>query len=260
MTDYAYFSNALLDLADATQDERWLQRAEQIAIAMLTRVDTPDAGAFKLSANENDSSLLAGFVSARDDAISSGNSMAAQVLARLYWRTGTVDYRNRARAVLSTFATQMTDQPGSLSGMLLAAHLLNNDEAGSRHYAALGKVRVDSKIDQQKLLVKITIDPGWHINAFRVIQDNLIPTELLPTTSQCPTISQVSYPEGELVSLGFQDDALLVYENTVELLADIDWPESANCKLLSSELKIQACSDEVCMLPETLALRVSVHK
>ena len=260
LTDYAYFSNALLDLADATQDQQWLARAEQISAAMLIGFDTPDGGAFKLSAAENDSSLLAGFVSARDDAINSGNSMAAQVLARLYRRTGKVDYRNRARKVLSTFASQMTANPGSLSGMLLAAHLLNNDEAGSRNYAALGKVRIDSKLAHGKLLVKITIDAGWHINAYRVIQDNLIATALMPTTSHCPTIGQVTYPDGKLVSLGFQDDALLVYENTVELLADIEWPESATCNLLAGELKIQACSDEVCMLPETLALRVSPHK
>jgi len=259
LEDYAYFANALLDLYDLENDQRWLTRAQELSQQMNDRFRDGNSrddrkGGFLISSAKQQKNLIVALVTARDDAINSGNSIAAQLFARLYRRTGNVEYRQVARDVLSTFSKQIQANPESLSGMLVAANLLNLNEIDSTQYAAKGKVKVQTKTVNQQLSVNIEIEPGWHINAHKVLEDALIPTKLTALNSQCASIGEVNYPEGKIVSLGFQDDELSVYENTVQLSSRIkDTP--SNCHLLAAELQIQACSDEVCQSPETLQIR-----
>jgi hypothetical protein len=92
-----------------------------------------------------------------------------------------------------------------------------------------------------------------------VLNDYLIPTTLTPTSlassDECPTFEKVDYPEGELVSLGFQEDKLLVYENSATLSTDLSQGTKDRCQILAAELSIQACTDEVCQAPEKIQIR-----
>ena len=262
LEDYAYFANSLLDIYDLNNDKSWLVRAEKVASQMIERFHDSGSGGFLISSTKKQNQLIVSLVTARDDAINSGNSIATQVLARLFRRTGNVHYRRTAQQVLSYFSRQLLATPESLSGMLIAAELLNQGEIGQTQYGARSRVRVSSSVVDKQFRVQIDILPGWHINSYRVLEPALIPTALLPVDSQCTSIGKVEYPEDMLVSLGFQKDELLVYKNQVIVRARTGVPAGATCKLVAAELKIQACSDEVCLSPETIKIRATLpqHK
>lgn len=255
LEDYAYFANSLIDLYDLEGKQSWLDRAQQITQHMLKHFKDSNTGGFLISSNKAQKNLIVSLVTARDDAISSGNSMAAQTLARLYRRTGNTDYRQAARDVISAFSTQLLANPESLSGMLVAANLLNQSEITTTQYAAKSKVTLKTTLLNQQLKLNIDIEPGWHINASRVLDAHLIPTTLSAVPDHCSSLSKIHYPEGNIVSLGFQDDDLLVYEDSITITADLPANELESCAVTAAQLRIQACSDEVCQSPETLDIR-----
>lgn len=254
LEDYAYFTNALLDLYDALGKEVWLERAKTIADTMIERFYDEQTGGFFISSNKDPNRVIVSLVTARDDALNSGNSMAAQALARLYRRSDIIDYRHKARSVLSAFAQPLLATPHSLSGMLTAASLLNQGKAWQTVYGGKGKVTVTTGATDNQLTVNIDIAPGWHINADKTLEKDLIPSKLSPLENHCTTVSEIQYPEGEMVKLGFQESELLVYEGKTQITASLAATDSS-CRLIATELRIQACSDEVCLAPETLQIR-----
>jgi uncharacterized protein YyaL (SSP411 family) len=260
LEDYAYFANALIDIYDIEGDELWLERSDQIIKHMIARFHDKDTGGFLISNATNNKVPMMKLVTARDDAIYSGNSVAAQVLARMAQRTGSLEFKHTAISTISAFSQQLLANPEALSGMLLAADILNLGDIGSRQYAAKGKVIITTNTNSDnKLTVNINIAKGWHINASQVLNEYLIPTTLTPASlalsDECPKFGNVNYPEGELVSLGFQEDKLLVYENSVTLSSDLSQSNNARCQILAAELSVQACTDEVCQAPEKIQIR-----
>jgi len=116
-------------------------------------------------------------------------------------------------------------------------------------------VRVDSSVISNKLNLKITIAPGWHINSHQVLNEFLIPTSLKFNSEGCVKQSAIEYPKDKKVTLGFQKEALMVYEGNINIIATIEQNQQLGCRVLTSELKLQTCSDEVCLAPETLQLK-----
>ncbi|MBL4674561.1 MAG: DUF255 domain-containing protein [Arenicella sp.] len=264
LEDYAYFANALVDIYDIEGDELWLERSDQIVKQMITRFHDTETGGFLISNTTNNKVPMMKLVTARDDAIYSGNSVAAQVLARMAQRTGSLEFKHTATSTIAAFSQQLLANPEALSGMLLAADILNHGDIGSRQYAAKGKVTVTANINSEnKLTVNIDISKGWHINASQVLNKYLIPTTLaqssLVPSGECLNFEKVNYPEGELVSLGFQEDKLLVYENSVILSTDLSQDTKSGCQTLAAELSIQACTDEVCQAPEKIQIRAHLN-
>ena len=260
LEDYAYFANALIDIYDIEGDELWLERSDQIVKHMITRFHDKETGGFLISNTTNNKVPMMKLVTARDDAIYSGNSVAAQVLARMAQRTGSLEFKHTATSTISAFSQQLLANPEALSGMLLAEDILNQGDLGNRQYAAKGKVIITANTNSDnKLTLNINIAKGWHINASQVLNEYLIPTTLTPASlalsDECPTFRNVNYPEGELVSLGFQEDKLLVYENAVTLSTDLSQNTNGRCQILAAELSIQACTDEVCQAPEKIQIR-----
>ena len=258
LEDYAYFANALLDLYDLSGDTIWLQRTQEIATRMIEYFHDAETGGFFINNSQDPKGLIVSLVTARDDAIISGNSIAAQVLARLFGRTGKIEYQQLARSVIAAFSKQLLANPQSLSGMLTAASLLNHGEAGPTQYSGKGKVRIETSVINQQLLIKADIADGWHINSYRVLSDYLIPTTMKPSTGHCATITNITFPDDKKVTLGFQKDELLVYEGQMTISAEIAPISNQDCHIVAAELNIQACSDTVCLSPEKLQIRMPV--
>ena len=259
LEDHAYFANALVDLYDTQASAEWLERANQVAKYMIAHFYDSQSGGFQLASNSSSDVPIAKLISARDDATYSANSLAAQVLAKLWHRTGEADYKHKANSVIAVFSKQMINKPQTLSGMLLAANLLQQKGHGKRQYAAKGKVSVLTKVDStQSIELQLNIEDGWHINAAEVLSDYLIPTRLqtngISNDDSCALVEDVLYPQGKRVSLSFQDEELLVYEGSVSLKAKID-NLPTECSALTAQLQIQACSDEVCLAPDSIEIR-----
>ena len=263
LNDYAQLIMAFLALYDVTQDAQWLQRSESLADYLETNFFDAETNAFRVSSMSAQKPLLVNLITARDDAIYSGNSIAALSLVRLYHRTGNTEYRDRARSILATFSDSTLKQPQSHSGLLRAANELIQGESGAHVYAAKAKVRIKATSSNGKLSVALAFAQGWHVNAATVLEPALIPTSLNSVTEQCATVSEPKYPKGVKVRLGFQDTPLLVYEDTVSITAPIQQDSTINtvnsCRLVSADLRLQACSNEACLAPETVRLRVPIQ-
>ena len=143
--------------------------------------------------------------------------------------------------------------------MLIAATILNVNEINNQQYAAKGKIKINTLLEDGKLKLNLEIADGWHINASNVLQKHLIPTSLASKSDRCSELSDIKYPQGKRVSLGFQDGELLVYETQAQISAEVQQSDNVSCDFLAAELLIQACTDEVCHSPETLQIRGTLN-
>ncbi|GHA00650.1 hypothetical protein GCM10008090_06980 [Arenicella chitinivorans] len=259
LDDYTNLVRAYLDIFDTTTEAKWLRRAETLTQRMLKDFRDEKTGAFLISNKHLQRGLVVPIITARDDAMYSGNSVAAQNLARLFHRTGDIQYRDHARAVIAHFSSQIHAAPESASGLLMAASMLIEGEALQPHYAARGKVRVSSSLNENRLSVVISIQAGWHINADNVLNEYLIPTSLSTKDNSCTTIDSINFPSAKQVELGFQKDPLLVFDGDITINAKLR-QSSPECAVAKLELRIQACSDQVCLSPATIELRTPTNQ
>jgi uncharacterized protein YyaL (SSP411 family) len=259
LDDYANLVRSYLDLYDVTQNLQWLERSETLTERMISDFLDQNTGAFLISNQHLQRGLVVPIITARDDAMYSGNSVATQNLARLFHRTGNNQYRDRARAVIAHFSSQLVSSPESASGMLLAASLLTEGDATTPHYVARGKVRVASTLTGHNLVVTVAVDDGWHINGDTVLNKYLIPTTLIANSANCGTLESITFPEPKTVQLGFQSEPLRVFDGTTSITARVTKAEQ-ECRVLGFTLRVQACSDEVCLSPADIPLRHSAHR
>ncbi len=110
-------------------------------------------------------------------------------------------------------------------------------------YAYNGKIKISVKAD--KVILKIA--KGWHINANQVLQKSLI-----ATTLSSDNFKYINYPAGQKVKLGFSKEDLAIYQNTI----NIDYALK-NSLQTTATLTVQACSDKVCLPPQSLLLLIN---
>ncbi|MGH9728730.1 MAG: protein-disulfide reductase DsbD domain-containing protein [Candidatus Acidiferrales bacterium] len=99
--------------------------------------------------------------------------------------------------------------------------------------------------------VVVGIMPGFHMNAHKVSEDYLIPTNL---TAKAPTgIKEVQtlYPEGKNLKLSFSDKPLSVYTKQFTVRAKFSASATAPLGKMSVPftLEYQACNDSACLPP-----------
>lgn len=253
--DYAFMAEAMLELYDVTGQNVWIERVLELNQHMYDRFwDSENGGYFIGAAITSGAPLPTRPKDMFDNSTPTGNSVALRVLTRLWHRTGEEKYRERAQAVLGSFSTYFEMDSSGFGYLLVGASELLNGESGHRQYSARGKVRVNAAaVDGSNIKVKISIAPGWHINAEEPLQDYLIGTRLTQVNDE--PLAGVNYPESETRVLGFQRSALALYEGEVTLTAPM--PEPAADGIVSAvALQLQACSDEICLAPETLTLPI----
>ena len=119
LDDYAFSVAAHLDVFEAVQDRRYLDRAIVLAQAMITHFWDADAGGFFFTSDDHEA-LIVRSKPAFDGSIPSGNSVALRDLLRLYHYTEDTTYLERAEAMLRLFAAAMREQPFGFANMLCA--------------------------------------------------------------------------------------------------------------------------------------------
>ncbi|HYB10363.1 MAG TPA: thioredoxin domain-containing protein [Alphaproteobacteria bacterium] len=125
LDDHANMVDAALMLYEATTEPDYLRLAESwVEILDRHYRDTESGGYFFTADDVTD--VIVRTKSASDNATPSGNGTMAASLARLYYHTGKVQYRERADAVLSAFSGQLGDNIFSFATLLGAAALHDN--------------------------------------------------------------------------------------------------------------------------------------
>ncbi len=258
--DYAYLLEALVTLYDATAEPRWRERARALADVMIARFWDSAAGGFYMSEDDHGGRLPVRPKSPTDGAIPSGNAVTVRALAMLAVRTGVTEYRQKAEASLAAFSGQIRRQPTAFAYMLLGADELLHGGAGPLEYGAGGIVRARVSHDGApagpgRVTVLLDLAAGWHVNSDAPLSAELIPTRLA-ATGDGTVLAAVEYPEPELVTLGFQDEPLAVFQGTVPIRATVEVEGPARPRVARLSLTIQACDDKKCLQPEELALEL----
>jgi uncharacterized protein len=117
LDDYAFFGVGLLDLFEASFDRSLLAKAAELADIMLSEFWDDKDGAFFYTGKSHEQ-LISRAKPAFDASIPSGNSMAAQLLLRLYYYTNQHVYLKNAETILRSYRDAMDAQPFGLAHML----------------------------------------------------------------------------------------------------------------------------------------------
>ena len=263
--DFAYFSEALIELYDITGKDAYLLQATELVDALLERYwDVQQAGFFMNSGTDT-TPLMSRPKNSHDGAIPSGNSVALKVLLQLAKRTGQSQYEDKAKALLAYFSAKISENPAGYSYMLLGAKILQTGESGAHQYAARGAVAVHAtavhKHDQTYVInLDLTMKQGWHVNAHQPMQKNLIPTIAgLGIGMSAWRLVSVEYPEPDIRRLQFQRNALLLYEGSRQIKIKLERINPDKAGIIRLKLQLQACSQESCLAPEQLLLQTAVH-
>jgi uncharacterized protein len=255
--DYAYLAEAYIMLYDVTADRLWLDRAREITDSMLELFWDKVEGGFFMGMNSRIATAMGSVKNGPDGAIPSGNSVALHVLQKLSRRTDHLDYGTTANKLLAAFSSSVQRNPSAFAYLLSGANDLFNGEIGSHQYAGGGAVSAHAVLREDELTLTLSIQPGWHINAHEPLQKELIPTTLAlfdSNTVEGSVLKQVEYPPAKMMSLGFQDETMALYEGTITITAHLDGTNDSvfSKRSVPIELSLQACNDTVCREPEVL--------
>lgn len=123
-------------------------------------------------------------------------------------------------------------------------------------YLSVDKVQPGS---QFQIAVVIEIAEGWHVNA-NPAGEGLIGTEILFPDTPHLIFGEVVYPRGEVLKLGSIGEAPVYHDTiTIGIQAELDQNAPIEPMTLDLQLRYQACNDDQCLLPETLAFTVPIE-
>ena len=118
LEDHTHLADGLLALYETTFDERWFVAARQLMDVVMEHFVAPDGGFFDTA--DDAEALIARPRTLQDNAIPSGNAMAATVLLRLAAWTGEGRYRSAAEQAVAPMATMGARYPTSFAQWMLA--------------------------------------------------------------------------------------------------------------------------------------------
>jgi len=126
LDDYAFFAQALLDLASVDTNPIWIDKAIVLARHLLELFwDDTDAGLFYTS-HEHEQ-LVTRSKSQYDGSIPSGTSVSAMVLLRLSKLTNDLEFRNRAQQLFKLYAPLMKRIPDQFANLLCSLDFFLSD-------------------------------------------------------------------------------------------------------------------------------------
>ncbi len=119
LDDYAFLIDALLTLLQCRYEEDWLRMATELADTLLRSFADNAGGGFFFTADDHEP-LLERSKSFTDDALPSGNGVAARVLRQLGCLLNDLRYTDAAQATLRAAWQHLNHYPLAHAGLLLA--------------------------------------------------------------------------------------------------------------------------------------------
>ncbi|MEQ8823253.1 MAG: DUF255 domain-containing protein [Filomicrobium sp.] len=246
--DHALTGLAALALHDAGGSKRWLEVAKNSARILIEDFADPAAGDYFLTKSET------GFVRTKqydDGDLPAGNALALDLFVKLTRRDADPQWAHAAESLSNALSGLAKRTPMAMATTLVALDSKNRGEAAANHVLAKGNVKLAAQrtANGKSARVVISLAPGWHINSNAPAEDFLIPTAL-KVEGREP--NAMNYPEAIERKLGFNAKPLLLYEGEANL--EFALPEDANETAQRATLTFQACSDKICLAPETAEL------
>lgn len=271
LQDYASLGSSFMTLFDVTGEKIWQTRAAELANNMLDRFGRPD-GSFSTTLNEKD--LLIPVADEGDLEMPSGTSMAIDLLLRLHRASDEARYLNAATDAVRRLSGQFRDRPEAWASAIAALNrypLRSTPESGAIANTATGKnapqdfsapasadhVHVAGSAmsvpEGDAIVVTVTIDDKFHINANPASFDFLIPTSL---EFKDIKPAKIEYPTSRRFTAKFAPEGLDVYEGSVAITALFPRDSLTGIKAIQGTLTAQACTDQICLPPSTLPVSI----
>ena len=163
LEDYSHLADGLLSLYEATFDERWFVTARALMDYVLAHFADPAGGFFDTS--DEHERLVTRPKDVQDNAVPSGNAVAAGVLLRLHAWTGQGAYRSAAEHAMRTVVPFIARYPTGfaqwLSAMDLSLHpILEIAIAGAPDDAAAAALLEETRAGYRPgQVVAVAADP-----------------------------------------------------------------------------------------------------
>lgn len=129
LDDYAYFIDALLNIASVDGDAKWLNTAEQLCQSMIKFFRDDNEGGFFFTASDHEE-LVVRPRSHYDGSVPSGTSVATSVLLKLAKLTRKSEYLNLVEEIFSLYGPHFSRMPDQFANLLscLDIYLFNGPE------------------------------------------------------------------------------------------------------------------------------------
>jgi len=245
LRDYAWMGLALVDLSDATDDKTYLTLAQQMSDQISARFTDASNAPLRMAQTAGP---LGSTYDVIEGATPTGNAAALELFALLSRRgedEKAVDNIQRADNLLGALSGSIVEAPDANISSVTASAIYREGETGTTRRLGGGTATARLELQGQQLTLHLDFAPGWHANAHQPLNPDLIATELNGVG-----LGSVSYPNPKMVSLGFQDEPLAVFENKTRIDTTVGPGAEA------AELTIQICGSDRCLPPEQHRFRL----
>ncbi|HKY73542.1 MAG TPA: aldo/keto reductase, partial [Nitrospira sp.] len=123
LEDYAYLGEGLVDLYEASGEERYLDAARGLAERLIVSFQDQDQGGFFTTAKDHEALIVRGREGA-DGATPSGNAVASMLLARLSFHFDREDFREAAIGAVRAYGQHLTRYPRGFAKSLAVVDFL----------------------------------------------------------------------------------------------------------------------------------------
>jgi thiol:disulfide interchange protein DsbD len=146
-----------------------------------------------------------------------------------------------------------------LAPNLFFASGISNDSSWVAHVEAQPSYDPASPGLDFWVAVQLNVQKDWHVNAAYGIPQGLIPAAV--KNSDGSVISGIRAPSGTPKALASSTEPFPVYEGSVTIFIPVRIPPGAPNGPLTLQygLDVQACNDQICLPPSTLAIQVPIH-
>ncbi len=247
--DYAYLAEALLLLYDATQNNFWLEHARKLTNYMLKHFWDKETGGFFMSAQTGNNLLPSAPKETQDNATSSGNSVALNLVSRLWRRTGDTNYQHYGQQLVQAFSDDISQRPYSSAYMIKGLLELLAGEQQSYCWAGNGKVFINACAMEQDeyylLSIDININEGNYLN---LQEDSELP--VLLETERGWHVEDIEYPDTVEKQVQYQIETKKVYEGNITINAKLRAIDTNKLNICKLKLTLQACDTTHCLAQE----------
>ena len=251
LVDYAYLARSYVALYDLTADQMWLDRANALFTTMEEGFADSEIGDYYSSRT---ASGYGRAKSRQDGDLASNNGAALDLVVALSKRLGSPDILRRSEKLIAALSGFAAADPAAGASILLATDRYLRGATGPVQYGGGGNVQAQlvRSSDGRTATVRLKVAEGWHVNANKPLEDYLVPTSLKVGSQEGDLSAHVNYPKPKIMRLGFSPNPLALLDQEIEITATTSGSATSDF-----ELTIQACSDKICLAPDTLKFRAA---
>lgn len=253
LADYAGLGLALLALEtykpSGEQKQASMEMVQRLADELQLRFGSPWAKKITPYRMTETQDGIGTFPPLDDNPIPSGNTLALKLLHAIAEKNGNSEQKKKSLLLASALSGHALSNPQMRGVLVNAVNATSNGNTGFIRDAAKGNVKVTLRLNREtkEATLNITIRPGWHINSNAPLEDYLIPTQI---TKNGQKLEAKQFPKPKIKSLSFNKEKLSLYEGVINIITD--FPRSKQQEASKLALKLQACSDQVCLAPENI--------